>query len=69
MVFDSSYRSVNDPSGSIELKNWNEVLLVSDFAAIQVIEHMIYATTMPPIVRRLCLKQGKILYMLPQRTV
>lgn len=30
---------------------------------------MIYATTMPPIVSRLGLKQGKILYVLPQKMV
>lgn len=29
---------------------------------------MIYATTMPPMVSSLCLKQGKILHMLQQKT-
>lgn len=30
---------------------------------------MIYATTMPPIVSQFCLKQGKILYVLSEKTV
>lgn len=41
---------------------------MSVFAVIQVIENMMYATTMPPIVSSLCLKQGKISHVLQQKT-
>lgn len=51
----------------MELKNLNEVLLVSGFAVTQAIENRMCATTMPPMVSCFSLKQGRILCGLQQR--
>lgn len=51
----------------MELKTLNEVLPVSVFAVIQAVENRKCATTMPPMVSRFSLKQGRILRGLQQR--